>query len=317
MKDLDKLWVGIVEDNKDPDRLGRVKVRVQSVYDDIPLEDIPWANPIKSLSSRQYEMPAIGKIVSVFFPNESIYEPYYMFADHYNVNLKKKLSDLSDDEYVNFVALLFDHKTKIYSDDTNLTMDYLYNKITVSNDDINLELKDSQRKVNIGTAGATQQAVLGNHFFNWMDKFVKKLVEPTSLIGNSGAPIVKTEIDMLLVEYQTLRETFLSDHVYIVDDNKVNKLKMDYNSPIVDDGVQINSTTVAGNTASNDPNTAQLAQNIKEQKDKELDKLKQAIPSDATAEDKMVDSPQDSQSPGDPNKVGEITVYYEIKGGQG
>ena len=97
MKDLDKLWVGLVEDNKDPDRLGRVRVRVQSIFDNIPLEDIPWAFPIKTLSSRSYEMPAIGKIVSVFFPNDNIYEPYYMYAEHYNVNLKKKLSDLSDD----------------------------------------------------------------------------------------------------------------------------------------------------------------------------------------------------------------------------
>jgi hypothetical protein len=312
MKDLDKLWVGLVEDNKDPDRIGRVRVRVQSIYDNMPVEDIPWANPIKQLSARSYEVPAIGKIVSVFFPNDNIYEPYFMYADHYNVNLKKKLSDLSDDEYVNFVALLFDHKTKVYSDDTELALDYLYNKITITNDDINLELKDNNRKVNIGCQTASQQAVLGNHFFDWFDKFINKLVEPTSLIGNSGAPIVKPEIDMLLVEYRTLRETFVSDHVYIVDDNKVDKLKMNYNSPIVDDGVKINNTTIAGSTGGDD-NTSALVEKIKDQKDKELDKLKKAIPSDAVEEEKMVDLPENDGPVSDPNKVGNITVYYEIK----
>lgn len=308
MKDLDKLWVGLVEDNKDPDRLGRVRVRVQSIFDNIPLEDIPWAFPIKTLSSRSYEMPAIGKIVSVFFPNDNIYEPYYMYAEHYNVNLKKKLSDLSDDEYVNFVAVVFDHKTKMYSDDTALTMDYLYNKITITNDDINLELKDNNRKVNIGTKSATQQAVLGNHFFNWLDKFVNKLVEPTSLIG-FGSPVLKPEIDLLLVEYQTLRESFLSDHVYIVDDFKVDKLKMQYNSPIVDDGIKINNNSVAGATG-NDITVQELSNKIKEQKDKELDKLKSAIPTEVGIRDDFKDYPQDINAPVDPN-TGDITTYYK------
>jgi hypothetical protein len=309
MKDLDKLWVGLVEDNKDPDRQGRIKVRVQSIFDDIPVEDIPWANPIKSLSSRSYEMPAIGKIVSVFFPNDNIYEPYYMYAEHYNVNLKKKLGDLSDDEYVNFVAILFDHRTKIYSDDTNLAMDYLYNRITIDNDNINIELKDNNRKVNIGCKTASQQAVLGNHWFDWMDKFVNALVKPTSLIGNNGAAVLKPEIDLLLVEYQTLRETFVSDHVYIVDDLKVDKLPMDYNSPILDDGVKINDTAVAGNTTSNDPTIQNISEKIKDQKDKELEKLKNAIPSDAKAVDVFIDIPE--SSPDDTN-TGDKTIYYEI-----
>lgn len=311
MKDLDKLWVGLVEDNKDPDRLGRIKVRVQSVFDDIPVEDIPWANPIKTLSSRSYEMPAIGKIVSVFFPNDNLYEPYYMYAEHYNVNLKKKLSDLSEDEYVNFVAVVFDHKTKIYSDDSNLTLDYLYNKITIDNDNINLELKDNSRKVNLGTKEASQQAVLGNHWFDWFDKFVNKLVEPMSLIGNTGAPILKPEIDLLLVEYQTLRETFVSDNVYIVDDLKVEKLNMDYNSPVLDDGVKINSTKVI-----EDSNLQTLADKIKEQKNKELDKLKNALPSDAIMVEQANRLPigLEDQNNTDPNIYHEFEdKYYEIK----
>lgn len=311
MKDLDKLWVGIVEDNKDPDRLGRIKVRVQSMFDIIPVEDIPWANPIKTLSSRSYEMPAIGKIVSVFFPNDNIYEPYYMYAEHYNINLVKKLSDLSDDEYVNFVAILFDHKTKVYSDDTALTMDYLYNKITVNNDEINLELKDNNRKVHIGSATASQQAVLGNHFFDWFDKFINTLVKPSSLMGNLGNPILKPELDKLFVEYQTIRESFLSDHVYIVDDMSVDKLKMDYNSPIVDDGVKINNTAVASNSQNVDPNIQALAEKIKEQKDKELEKVKNAVPTNTTTEVEFFDYPE-NQLESDGSLVGDIIKYYKI-----
>lgn len=311
MRDLDKLWVALVEENKDPSRMGRIKARVQSVYDDIPVEDIPWANPIKSNSARSYEVPAIGKIVSVFFPNDNIYEPYYMYADHYNVNLKRKLSDLSDEEYINFVALLFDHRTKIYSDDNELTLDYLYNKITISNDNINLELKDNQRKVNIGCATASQQAVLGNHWFDWFDKFVDTLSQSTSLIGNNGAAILKPQIDLLLVEYKTLRETFVSDHVYIVDDLKVDTLKMEYNSPIMDDGIKNNNTNIAGSTIGADTPIKELAEKIKEQKEKELDKLKEAVPTQLKTEDEFVDIPENPVVPLS-QETGFITKYYKI-----
>lgn len=315
MKDLDKLWVGLVEENVDPDRLGRIKVRVQSIFDEMPVEDIPWAHPVKTLTGKSFEIPAIGKIVSVFFPNDNLYEPYYMYSDHYNVNLQKKLKDYSDDEYPNFTALVFDHKTKVFSDDQNLTMDYLYNRITIDNDNINLELKDNQRKVNIGTKTASQQAVLGNHFFDWFDKLVNKLVEPTSMMGNMGAPILKPEIDLLLVEYQTLRETFVSDHVYIVDDNKVDKLEMPYNSPIIDDGVKINATPVAGNNPGPaDINNQILSDKIKQQKDKELEILKEAIPSDAKEEFATADNPEEQGKDEDYSEYKEIipTTSEEI-----
>ena len=308
MKDLDKLWLGLVEDNKDPERTGRIKVRVQSIFDDIPIEDIPWAHPINTRSARTYEIPAIGKIVSVFFPNDNLYEPYYMFANHYNINLQKKLKDLSDEESVNFFAVVFDHKTKIYSDDTNLTLDYLYNKITIDNNNINLELKDNNRKINIGSATASQQAVLGNRWFDWFDKFIEKLAEPNSLIGNLGAPILKTEIDLLLVEYKTIRESFVSDHVFIVDDLKVDKLPMNYNSPILNDEVTINNTPITGSQGDN-PSNQSLSDSIKEQKDKELEKLKNAMPTSVKQEEEFIDDPEN------PNEVnlnaGFITKYYK------
>lgn len=271
MKDLDKLWVGLVEDNKDPDRLGRCKVRVQSVYDDIPVEDMPWANPIKSLSGKSFEIPAIGKMVSAFFPNDNIYEPYYMFSDHYNINILNRLKNLSDDEYVNYVALLLEHRTQIYADDTNLTLDYQYNKITIDDGDINLELKDASQKLNLGCKTSTQQAVLGSRWFEWMDKFVNKLVEPSSLIGNSGAPVLKPEIDQLLVEYQTLRKDFVSDYVNIVDNRKIQKLKRNPNSNAqMHDGIQINNTTTTDPT---------LRDKILDQFKKNNDNLINALPS--------------------------------------
>ena len=34
-----QIFVGVVEDNEDPTKIGRIKVRVMNVYEDIPKED--------------------------------------------------------------------------------------------------------------------------------------------------------------------------------------------------------------------------------------------------------------------------------------
>ena len=52
-----KTYVGVVEDNNDPKKLGRVKVRVLDVFDNTKLEDIPWANPWKDLSGDEFKIP--------------------------------------------------------------------------------------------------------------------------------------------------------------------------------------------------------------------------------------------------------------------
>jgi hypothetical protein len=70
-----KIYVGIVEDNNDPKRLGRVKVRVQSVFERIPLEHIPWAHPYTKPNGKTYELPPLGKIVNVSFENGNMYMP--------------------------------------------------------------------------------------------------------------------------------------------------------------------------------------------------------------------------------------------------
>ena len=220
-----KLWMGIVEDVKDPNRKGRIKVRVQGLYNNLSTEDIPYASPyLTGADGREFRLPAVGKIVNVVYPFNNLYDPYYVFSENYNINLTAKLKDMEDDEYEKFVALLFDDRTQVYSDDKNLTLDYNYNKITIDNDRINLELKDNSKSINLGTEDASQQAILGNHFMEWLDDLVKILEKPTSLIGNMGSAILKPQVDIHLKKYHLIRETFLSMNVNIVDNYEVKTL---------------------------------------------------------------------------------------------
>jgi len=223
-----KIFMGIVEDNKDPNRKGRIKVRVQTLYHCLAVEDIPYAAPFAGLAGKKFEIPAIGKIVNVLFLNDDLYSPLYIYSENYNINLQNKLNSLTDEEYVDFISLLFDEKTQIYVKGQELTIDMLLNKITITNTNknaINIELKDNKQILNLGSRDSNQDAVLGTNFFEWMDKFIDELSNPTCLIGNVGAPILRPFLDMLCMEYKMKRPTFVSNNVKIVDNGKVNILK--------------------------------------------------------------------------------------------
>ena len=225
----DNIFIGVVEDNDDPKKICRCKVRVFNIFDDIDVADIPWASPWKDLNGNSAVIPDKGKIVSVVFDKGNPYKPEYIFAEHYNVNLEKKLSSLSGDTYKSMRAIMFDHKTQIYSnDDEGLKIDYKFNNINITKSDINLNLKDNFGHVNIGTEGANQQSILGNHFLNWFDEFLDNLLgaQGGPYLGNLGFPVIANPALVDVVDkYKALRDPkFLSHHVNIVDNEYVEKL---------------------------------------------------------------------------------------------
>jgi hypothetical protein len=252
-----KIFIGTVEENSDPKKLGRCRVRVLNIFDTIPTEDIPWATPWKDLNGNQFIVPEIGKVVSVVFDEGNPYKPEYIFAEHYNINLERKLSALSDGDYTSMRALMFDHKTQIYSNDgEGLMVDYKYNNVNIKSDSININLKDNQGKLALGDEKADQQAVLGTNFMSWFDEFVDNLLGPASgqdryslspFLGNLGAPVQVSPVMLeLLNRYKVLRDVkFLSNNVYInsnfkistVSDNSPNR----QNSPTLGDAFKSTS----------------------------------------------------------------------------
>lgn len=220
-----KTYIGTVEDNKDPKKLGRVKVRVMNVYDKLKIEDIPWATPWKDLNGNAFNVPDKGKMVIVVFDQGDKNKPEYIFSDHYNTNLEKKLLSLSDNDYLSMKSLIFDHRTQIYvNDGEGLKIDHKYNNLNITENTIDLNLKDNNRSLNLGDAQASQQAILGNHWMDWFDEFVENLLGSKSgpFLGNLGAPVIPNPAFIsCLLKYKALRDpVFLSHHVNIVDNNK-------------------------------------------------------------------------------------------------
>jgi len=226
--DKSRTYIGIVEENQDPKKLGRCRVRVIDIFDEIPVEDIPWASPWKDLNGNSFNVPERGKVVTVVFDSGNIYKPEYIYAEHYNVNLEKKLQSLEGNNYTSMKSLIFDHKTQIYvNDEEGLKLDHKFNNINITKDEININLKDNFGKVNIGTPTSNQQAILGNHFLNWFDEFIDNLLgsQGGPYLGNLGAAVVPNPSFITICQkYQDLKDPkFLSHHINLVDNEYVQK----------------------------------------------------------------------------------------------
>ena len=250
--EANKTYVGVVEDNSDPKRLGRVRVRVLDVFDNLKVEDIPWATSWKDLNGNVVNIPEKGKVLLVVFDQGDEYKPEYISADHYNTNLEKKLTSLADADYISMKSLLFDHKTQVYvNDKEGLKLDHKYNNVNITENSIDFNLKDNNRHVNIGDATAGQQAILGNHWMDWFDEFVDNLMGNNGgpYLGNLGAPVVTNPaMIQVLMKYKAKRDpVFLSHHVNIVDNDKVSTVRNTNREDNPQLGDAWNSTKVENN----------------------------------------------------------------------
>ena len=82
-KDLYGIYRGVVVDNEDPLKIGRVKVRVFSLHGvyDISDEDLPWANycsPFGSANSGSFIIPEVNNTVFVAFEGGDQQYPLYL-----------------------------------------------------------------------------------------------------------------------------------------------------------------------------------------------------------------------------------------------
>lgn len=237
-------FVGVVEDIYDPKRNGRVKVRVERLHgrktdeNHIATEDLPWCNTF--IRGNDFDPTNIGKIVTVRYEDVDYYNGIVTGVLHYDVNLQKKLDTLDDKHYESFFALYFSDKHQYYHDiDEGIKFDYVKSNINLRpNGDIKLNLRDNSSKLFLGTSDADQQAMLGNHWMEWFDELVQVLLglKGGAYLGNIGAPIIPTpSLLEVLNKYLALRETFLSDHVFIVDDFKVKSQNRGFDTEQVGD----------------------------------------------------------------------------------
>lgn len=217
-----KRYIGTVVDNKDPKRIGRVKARVMNLYDDMPDKDLPWISPSKGLNGKNFSTPSKGKIINVTFDDDS--NPEYSTSEHYNPNLQQKIENINVDDYVSMSAILFDHKTQIYSNESDgLVLDYKYNRIRISENEIMLELKDNNSTILLGDNKAKENMILGKSFLDWFDNFLHDLIYGGFIGSVSPSPSLIKQY----VEFKTKKDfIFKSHHVFAPKNDSINLKKL-------------------------------------------------------------------------------------------
>lgn len=94
-------YLGSVEDNNDPKKLGRVRVRI-TPYAELNTEALPWATPLlgthgNSVDYGGLNVPEVGSQVRVTFPSKDFTAPYYSGAELNESNR----TTFFDDDYPN------------------------------------------------------------------------------------------------------------------------------------------------------------------------------------------------------------------------
>ena len=112
-------YLGKVEDINDPLYEGRARVRVFSLFDDIEVEDLPWAVPAgkpmffgQDAKAGSISIPKVGAIVKVRFVSGDIYSPEYSQIQEIGDDIKEQLRK-GGPKYEGAHFLLFDGDEQI------------------------------------------------------------------------------------------------------------------------------------------------------------------------------------------------------------
>lgn len=153
-------YLGKVEDINDPLYEGRCRVRVFSIFDDLELEDIPWATPAgkalffgQDAKAGSISIPKVGAIVKVQFATGDIYSPEYMQVQEIGDDIKKELRK-GGNKYDGAHFILFDgdEEIKVWFDkQIGLQIELKKSLIRIDNETSNvlIEHKDALSSISL------------------------------------------------------------------------------------------------------------------------------------------------------------------------
>lgn len=146
-----RIWLGPVVDNNDPEQLGRCRIKVYTLFDDLDDENVPWAFPVTNNSFAggpggfgSISIPKIGTIVRVQFSEGNIYSPEYYGIQTINRAMQADIAN----SYLNSHVLSYDEDEQMkvfYTPSNGLELFHKDSHITINPDSsITIEHADSQ-----------------------------------------------------------------------------------------------------------------------------------------------------------------------------
>jgi len=215
----ERTYLGKVVDIKDPLYQGRAKINVYGIFDDVPVEDLPWAEQIAGMSfggnfgGGNISIPKLGSVVAVHFEENNYYKLQYHYIKEMSKDLNEELK--TENSYEGTHSIVYDNEAQpgvlkmIYTKSKGLVFqlgdatiqldtqnagtdkEKLRVKIKMNGDEFRMEKSDGKQKVIIKSEnielgeGAVEKIILGNKFLQLYNQHT----HPTG-VGPSGVPII-------------------------------------------------------------------------------------------------------------------------------
>jgi hypothetical protein len=112
-----KSYLGAIVDINDPLKQGRAKVRVFGIFDDLEVEDIPWAEP--GTASEYFgggkgggavSIPRIGTVVYCSFEDDNYYKMYFDVIKEFSPDMVEEMNE--ENSYEGFHSLIYDSEAE-------------------------------------------------------------------------------------------------------------------------------------------------------------------------------------------------------------
>ena len=207
------IHLGEIVDINDPLKQGRARVRVFGFFEDLEIEDIPWAEQISGLSfssprgNGNISVPRLGAVVNVQFDGSNYYKVLYEFEKETSPDLLAEIAD----SYEGAQSLIYDTDAQpgplkiFYTRKKGLTISLGDAKVQLDTQDggqlrvviemgkDQIRMENSKVIVNSNNIelgeGATQAVIRGDAFKTFFD---------THVHAGAGSPPVVSMIPSLL-----------------------------------------------------------------------------------------------------------------------
>lgn len=134
-------WIGEVVDIDDPEREGRIRVRVFGKFDELDIDSIPWATPHNRITggsesgSGFHSVPKLQSIVGVIFDNGNLHEPEWYMIQNISDELKNEISGSYENAHSLIYDTIIEGGLKIFfTEEKGLMFDYKSTKVNIKPD---------------------------------------------------------------------------------------------------------------------------------------------------------------------------------------
>ena len=214
-----KSYLGVIVDINDPLKQGRAKVKVFGIFDDLPTEDIPWAEP--GTASEYFgggkgggavSIPRLGTVVYCSFEGENYYKIYFDTIKEFSPDMVTEMNE--ENSYEGFHSLIYDSEAQpgalklFYSRKKGLvfqlgdaTIQLDTQNAGTDKEKLRIVLKMNEDEIRMEKTGGKQKVIVNSSNIELGEAAIEKIIKGSTFltlfnshthptpVGPSGTPI--------------------------------------------------------------------------------------------------------------------------------